>query len=78
MAPGSKESFFSAARKGFLSMKRGCEGVAGTLTFPCEQNIKAQLSYMTEQAKRAVRHISELLQLSQGHLGSHFGYKLGR
>lgn len=46
--------------------------------FPCEQNIKAQLSYMTGKTKRAVMRISELLQLSQGHLGSHFDYKLGR
>lgn len=46
--------------------------------FPCEQNIKAQLSYMTGKTKRAMMHISESLQLSQGYLGSHFGYKLGR
>lgn len=46
--------------------------------FPCEQNIKAQLSYMTGKTKRAMMHISESLQLSQGYLGSHFRYKLGR
>lgn len=39
--------------------------------------MKAQLSYMTGQNKRAVMHISGLLQLSQGHLGSQSVYRLG-
>lgn len=59
-------------------MERGWERVEQTIIFPCEQNIKAQLSCMAGKTKRAVMHFSESLQLPQGHLGSHFGYKLGR